>query len=66
MILHNRRQLKQITDHQHLHATEGPGKITTNTSHTVIDGIEHIGAKHTYFINDEQIKTTQHLLFLLR
>ena len=62
-LLDHRRQLVQVTYHQKLHSTERQlgAAITTENG---IDAIEEIGPDHADFIDHQEIKAANNVLFL--
>ena len=65
LVFDDRWKLVQIADHQQLNAAEGQVGIAVG-SQDLIDGIEHIGSDHTYFVDDQKIKGTDDAYFLPR
>ena len=57
----HRRQLKHITNENDLYATKRLIIAISYVAQDSIDRIEHIGAYHTYFVDNQQFKLLQHL-----
>ena len=60
LLRHDRRQLKRIAEHHDANATEGQ-VVAFRHAHGDIDGVDHIGAHHRDFVDDQQSERSRHL-----
>jgi len=58
-----RRQLKEITDVEHLHAAEGQQRLLAEMPEDGIYRVQRIGAHHTDLVDDEEFEFLQEFAF---
>ena len=62
LLFGHRSQLLHIAYHQYLHTTKGAA-VSAVTAEIVADCVQQVGTYHTYFVDDQEIKTTDKINF---